>query len=426
MSWKEFENKLTEYRVAQVDFADYVKYARGFFNFIEGHYYPQAEAEYLIFLASSGRSYHQQSLASRSIQIWKESFIQSQAQAKVHARAKAKSQIQPQENDGLRLDSIASHLHKMEVELESRRLRKNTIINYLKWIKRFLNFINISDCFSPPNTQELQNQIKPFLSDLSIHYQVSISTQKQALSALSFYFKNVLEVDVKFDKFIKSSKSQHLPEVLTTQEVKLILDRCDGIWKLFFSLMYGCGLRLKEVLNLRYKDIRLDVNRVIILNSKGGKNRSVHLPKKLYHTLDKHKKAIENLYRLDCQTNQQEVDLPIALKRKSERLAFCLEWQYVFVNPRLMKHPVTHKMVRFHYHTDTVRKNLKRISQNLYIRKNIHPHIFRHSFATHSLEAGASIAELKEVLGHSDIKTTMIYLHVSTQKSPTKSPLDLL
>lgn len=410
MSWSQFQAMLVELRVSEGEMVAYQKYAQDYYGFIEGRFYSGSTAEYINALIMRQVSSVECELADRSIQILLEAF-------------NFKVQVTPFSGSD---QTVQSQFRLFNIELEARRLRKNTIKNYNKWLKRFFQFLNLHSDEILPSSDALASQLKPFLSDLSIHFHVSKSTQQQALSALNFYFKNVLRYKIEDTSFIKSRRVNSLPEVLTQQEVKLVLSRCAGVWNLFFSLMYGCGFRLSEILNLRYKDVRIDVNRIMVFDSKGGKNRSVLIPHSLVERLKIHKRALENLYTLDSQANQQEVDVPLALARKDKSLAFSLEWQYVFVNKQLMKHPMTSQLVRFHYHPDTVRKNLKRMTKNLSMNKKIHPHIFRHSYATHSLENGVTIAELKESMGHSDIKTTMTYLHVKISEDKQQSPLDFL
>lgn len=304
-----------------------------------------------------------------------------------------------------------------EQVMHANKLKSNTIRNYLKWFSEYQEYAN--EVYNANTLQE-------FLSHLSMKRNVSPSSQNQALCALNHFFKYVLKLKVEVPRFHKSYKQLNIPEVLSKSEVKDILQQCSGDWYLFFALLYGCGLRLKEALNLRYKDIDLRSSQLFIHFSKGYKSRTVDLPQTLIPKLTEKLRYLENLYHQDLMDGSlpHEVDIPYALKSKFPKWSSSLDWQYFFVNPRLMRHPDSGKLKRFHYHPDTVRRQLSKLRKELNFTKRLYPHIFRHSFATHCLENGILIEQLKDILGHSDIKTTMTYLHTSSIHKKTESPLD--
>lgn len=313
--------------------------------------------------------------------------------------------------------ALEGELEKFYHKMMIRGLKLNTVKAYLRWLEAYLSF-------SRMNLDT--GQIESFLNNITIRKNLSPTTQKQALSSITFYFKQVKNITLENIYFNRSRKQVSIPEILSIHEVSQILDTASGQWKVFLALLYGCGLRVAEALNLRFKDIHLDTNKVHVRMSKGHKSRVISLPTKLLSSLTHQKEYVEFQYKRDLaeQPHVIIVDLPFSLARASPNLAKSLDWQYFFPNEKLMRHPQTDQLVRFHYHPDTVRKRLRATATSAGIKKRVHPHMLRHSFATHSLENGLLIEQLKELMGHTDIRTTMIYLHTSSIHKQTRSPLD--
>lgn len=298
-----------------------------------------------------------------------------------------------------------------------KRLKMSTKKSYLSWFDRFNHY-----CMGNYRELEVQN----FISYLAREKNVSANTQKQALAGLSFFFRHVLFQTFNLDYYNRSSTQKKIPEVLSKEEVRKLLAQAKGQWFLFFSMLYGCGLRLNEGLNLRYKDVNVSSQKLMIQFSKGNKSRTVTIPNSLLSHIKIQLDFIRTQYQQDCEIddNRHVVVLPDRMSIRSANLSMSLDWQYFFPNPKLMRHPDSGEMRRFHPHPDTVRKNLNRLAKQAGLNKRIHPHIFRHSFATHCLESGLLIEQLRDILGHSDVKTTMIYLHTSAIHNRYDSPLD--
>lgn len=292
---------------------------------------------------------------------------------------------------------------------------------YLYWIRHFIWYNNKQH---PSNLGK--QEVKNFLTYLTIERHVSVNTQKTALNALAFMYNKVLEKPLGELGFKLATKQRVIPTVLSVNEVKQIIDNLSGIHRLAISIMYAGGLRVSECLRLRIQDINFDHLSLTIKDGKGNKDRNTLLSKKLVGDL---KQQLINAKEIQQKDNKKGLgpSLPFALDRKYPNAFRQFGWMFIFPSTNLCNHPVSNKLCRHHLHTSVIRKALKKAKENTTIIKRINCHTFRHSFATHLLESGTDIRTVQELLGHNDVKTTQIYTHVLGQHyAGTTSPLDRL
>jgi integron integrase len=298
-----------------------------------------------------------------------------------------------------------------------------TETQYLQWVKRFILFHN------KRHPREMGGkEVEAFLSHLATHGNVSSSTQNQALSALLFLYREVLgQVLPWMDDVIRAKKPQRLPVVLSKQEVAKILDHMQGTYGLIARLLYGTGMRIMECCRLRVQDIDFDRGELLIRNGKGAKDRVTMLPKSLIEPLKAHLIWRKTVFDNDVAKGKAEVFLPDALERKYPDAATSWPWQYVFCSGSYSVDPRSGRERRHHLDEKLIQRAVKKAVTEAGITKLATPHTFRHSFATHLLESGYDIRTVQELLGHSDVSTTMIYTHVLNKGGRgVSSPLDVL
>ncbi len=294
---------------------------------------------------------------------------------------------------------------------------------YIFWAKKFILFHN------KQHPKDLgAKDITSFLNHLAQVCRVSASTQNQALNALVFLYTQVLKIAPgDFKGLIWAKRPKLLPVVFTREEVSNILPKLKGDTFLIISILYGAGLRLRECLRLRVKDIDFNTNRILIRNGKGQKDRIVMLPLAIQAQLKQHLTSVKLLHHKDLSLGYGEVSLPYALGRKYSSAAKEFAWQFIFPAGNRCIDPYSGKTVRYHVHESTIQKQFRTAVLACGIHKHAKIHNLRHSFATHLLEDGVDIRRVQELLGHNNVKTTMIYTHVTVgQGVGTKSPLDRL
>ncbi len=292
---------------------------------------------------------------------------------------------------------------------------------YKEWIKRYILFHNKRH----PNEMGAP-EIQTFLSHLATEQNVAASTQNQALSAILFLYRNVLlkPVDIPTD-LIRAEKSKTLPTVLTHPEAIAVIRKMKGVPQLMTKILYGGGLRLTECLRLRVKDIDFGNHQIIVRDGKGEDDRLTVLPESLTEELQMQLQGVRLLHEKDLKAGYGEVYLPYAIGRKYPKAAKEWIWQYLFPALSLSTDPVSKKTMRHHADPSVLQKAIRQAAKAAGIDKPVSPHTFRHSFATHLLQNGYDIRTVQELLGHKDVKTTMIYTHVLQRGGlAVKSPLD--
>jgi len=313
-------------------------------------------------------------------------------------------------------------LSELAREIKLRDYAIRTEQTYCHWVQRFL--LENSKCDVDKLNQE---HVKSFLSNLVLRRNVSKSTQSVALSSLAFFFKEILKRQLLDIEHLKSNRRAKLPVVLTHDEIQRLFTELNGIYLLMSRLMYGSGMRILECLRLRVKDIEFTYKTISVLDAKGGKSRRVPLPTKCIDDLSTQIERITELHNADLELGFGEVFLPNALSRKYPTAATEKAWQYVFPSNRLSVDPRSGLTRRHHQHETSLQRAIKNAATKAGINKQVSSHCFRHSFATHLLEANYDIRTVQELLGHSDVSTTMIYTHVMNRPgiAPVVSPLDV-
>lgn len=295
---------------------------------------------------------------------------------------------------------------------------------YVGWIQRFVKSIGgWSKDLSDVNAM----QVKEFLGNLAVEDQVAASTQNQAFNALLFLFREVLKRDLHFLDTERAKTPSRIPVVLTTSEVATIFRHLKGRDLLFARILYGGGLRHYEGLRLRVKDVDVDARQLIVRDGKGAKDRVTVLPDSVIEDVLAQKEMVRRLHDADLAAGFGSVWLPYAFARKAPSAAYQFEWQFLFSASKMSVDPHDGAIHRHHMHESVFQSALHRAAEESGIHKRVTPHTFRHSFATHLLQSGADIRTVQELLGHADVRTTMIYTHVS-QSGPlgVRSPLDRL
>ena len=313
-------------------------------------------------------------------------------------------------------------LQKMQAELRLLHYSLETEKAYLGWVKRFMASVNATD-LAPFGEAE----IKEFLSDLAVRGNVSASTQKQALSALLFLFEKVLGRKMEFIDAVRAKSPKRLPIVLSREDISRLYEHFDGRDRVIFQLLYGAGLRHKEALRLRVKDIDFDQRQIVVRDGKGQKDRVTVMPDSSREGLQRQIELVRQLHLQDLQEGFGEVFLPFALERKypNSNREFC--WQFVFPSRQKSRDPRSGKIRRHHLLENAFGDRFRKAVRNAGLDRRAVPHTLRHSFATHMLQDGADIRTVQELLGHEDVATTQIYLHVMTRPGlAIKSPVDSL
>ncbi len=312
-------------------------------------------------------------------------------------------------------------LDQLRDALRARNYSVRTERAYTSWVRRFIYFNRMR------HPAEMgQTEINAFLTHLAVEEDVSASTQNQALSALLFLYRCVLDANVgELEGVIRARRSLYLPVVMTREEVRAVLDHLIGDKWLIASLLYGSGLRLMECLRLRVKDIDLARREVKVHDGKGGKDRVTMLPGSLELPLREHLRSVKRIHEADLADGWGRVLLPQALDRKYPNATIDWRWQWVFPQARRWKNPKTGAQGRHHTHETLVQRAVKEAVGRSGLVKPAGCHTFRHSFATHLLEAGYDIRTIQELLGHKDVRTTMVYTHVLDRGGRgVRSPLD--
>ncbi len=307
--------------------------------------------------------------------------------------------------------------------LRSRHYSKRTEDSYVVWIRRFIFFHNVRH-----PAEMAEKEVNQFLTHLAIREKVSASTQNQALSALLFLYRYVVDRQLgQLGEVIRARKSKRLPVVLTRDEVKAVFGRLRGEQRLVAVLMYGTGMRLMECLRLRVKDVDFGSDEILIRQGKGDKDRRTMLPEKVKAPLRQHLERVKKVHARDLADGYGRVPLPYALNRKYPNASTDWRWQFVFPQLKRWVNPKTGERGRHHIDESIIQKAIKTAVRTAGINKPATSHSLRHSFATHLLQDGYDIRTIQDLLGHKDVKTTMIYTHVLNRGGRgVRSPADAL
>ncbi|QTA83991.1 Integron integrase [Desulfonema limicola] len=325
-------------------------------------------------------------------------------------------------NNKFRPDPNLKLMDQVRQVLRYHHYRYNTEKTYCDWIKRYIKFHG-----SRIHPKYMgKNEIESFLSHLASDRSVSASTQRQALNAIVFLYKNVLDIELP-EKIghIKAKNYRRPPVVMTKKEVKQVLSQMQGIHLLMAKVLYGGGLRLMECIRLRIHDLDFGQKQLYIRDAKGGKDRITLFPESVREDMLKQVEKVRKIHDADIKKGYGSVYLPEALARKYPNASYETGWQYVFPSKNLSIDPRSGKTRRHHVLESGLQKAVKTAVKRADITKRVTSHVFRHSFATHLLEDGVNIRVVQELMGHADVKTTEIYTHVMEKDiSAVASPLD--
>lgn len=312
-------------------------------------------------------------------------------------------------------------LERVRTAIRTRHMSRRTEEAYVAWIRRYILFHGKRH----PETLGAA-EVTAFLSSLAEQRRVSASTQNQALSALLFLYKRVLDVDLPWlDGVVHARRPAHVPVVLSRDEVAVVLGELTGPSWLMVALLYGAGLRLLECLQLRVKDVDFGRGEIVVRRAKGGRDRRTMLPQAVRGPLAAHLDVVRCQHDRDVGQGAGWVELPHALGRKYPNAGREWAWQWVFPATRTYDHAETGQRRRHHFHESALQRLVRAAVLRSRVTKPAGCHTFRHSFATHLLEVGYDIRTVQELLGHRDVRTTMIYTHVLNRGGlGVQSPVD--
>ena len=318
----------------------------------------------------------------------------------------------------MQLPSLPERIHNVA---RVKHLSYRTEDAYCHWINRYLTFHNER----PPESLR-ETHISAFLTHLATEREVAASTQNVALNAIVFLYQEVLKIDLgKFPKYARAHRPKRLPVVFSQREIGSLIASMTGAPALVAALLYGSGLRLMEGLSLRIKDIDLDRMQINVREGKGAKDRMTILPTSLVDPLKSQILHVQSVHELDLAKGYGAVVLPLGLVEKFPSAPTEFGWQFLFPSPFMTRDLRSHKITRWHLDPSAIQRQFKDAQRKTGIVKSGGCHALRHSFATHLLEQGENIRVVQELLGHQDVRTTMIYTHVLAKHAVrTMSPLD--
>jgi integron integrase len=307
--------------------------------------------------------------------------------------------------------------------IRMRHYSRRTEQAYVRWVRRFVRFAGLRH---PRDLGE--REVTAFLTDLAVRGRVSAATQNQALAALLFLYRGVLGCDLGWlDGMVRARRQPRLPTVLSPAEVRQVLGCMTGVPRLVAWVLYGGGLRLQEGLRLRVKDVELERGRIVVHEGKGGRDRVTTFPRGLASDFTRHVERVKRAFLQDAADPAYAVPLPDALARKLPRAGREWPWQWVFPATRPYRDPGTGHVHRHHLHPTVVQRAFRQAVLASGLNRRATCHTLRHSFATHLLERGNDIRTVQALLGHRDVRTTMIYTHVLNRPGlGVTSPADSL
>jgi integron integrase len=311
---------------------------------------------------------------------------------------------------------------RLESAIAVRHYSKKTFHAYLHWLRLLQTFVRSKE----PTLVDMED-VKAFLSSLAIQRKVAASSQNQAFNALLFLFRHIFEKPFgNVEGVVRAKRKRYIPVVLSREEVDRIVENLSNPYDLIAKLLYGCGLRLFECLKLRVQDINFDMKVLTIHDGKGQKDRTVPLPHVVLPELKAQLETVIRIHQQDLTAGYAGAFLPSAVEQKYKNAPRELVWQWFFPASALTLIPESNEQRRYHLHETAVQKAIRAAVTKAQLPKRASAHTFRHSFASHLLQANYDIRTIQQLLGHSDVRTTMIYTHTvpSTTLKEAKSPLD--
>ena len=315
---------------------------------------------------------------------------------------------------------MSKFLDDLRDKIRVKQYSYKTEKTYLDWAERYIRFHGIR------HPQEMgRPEVEAFLTHLA-NSGVSAGTQNQALAAILFMYREMLNTTFEDIQAVRAKKSTHIPTVLTVDEVRRVLCLLHSVYHMIWYLLYGGGLRLMECLRLRVKDVDFELRTITLRDTKSNRDRVTVLPEAVVEPLKLHLAKAKAQHDEDLAAGFGSVELPGALARKYPNAEYEWGWQYIFPAGQMSRDPRSGVVRRHHLYETSVQKAVRKAAREAGIVKPVGPHTFRHSFATHLLQRGTDIRKIQELLGHKDLKTTMVYTHVAGIGTGVKSPLNCL
>jgi len=441
--WRRYDEQLDGANVPSGEKADYRKWLRYYLDFCHkyGHAYAASDSlpPFLEKLASKRQGDAQRGQAGQAVGLYHRMLAESAtgeqpgrgaaadvAQSDVPGKTAPSRATQGSrgETDDPRAASWREQYQAMRDQIQIRNYSPRTLNTYTHWTRRFQSFMRSK----PPEVLDTED-VKAFLTDLAVREHVSASTQNQAFNALIFFYRNALGKEFgKVDGVVRAKRRPYIPVVLSRDEVDAVIAELEPPYDLIVKLLYGCGLRISECTELRVHCFNLAEKLLTVHDGKGQKDRTVPLPELLMPELRDHLDMLRELHRRDLATaGYAGVFLPRQYEKKAKHAAREFVWQWFFPAPRLTRASGTKEYRRYHVQRSHVHKAIKRAAGKAALTKRVTAHTFRHSFASHLLQANYDIVTIQRLLGHSNVKTTMIYTQTvpSITLKDAKSPLDL-
>lgn len=410
-----FSQRLAGLAVPAGERLEWLQWLRFYLDFSFRYRHPPRDPDTLPFflqkLASKGQSPDRQKAAAEAVAIY---YDLMKSWADVPAADAAEERRRAPWDECYR---------RMKEEIRIRQYSPKTFRVYGGWMERFRVFLDNKDP-AKVNSEDARR----FLTHLAVEKRVVATTQNQAFNSLLFLYRHVLKADYELgDTVPRARRSRHIPVVLSREEVDSVLAATEPPYRLPVQLLYGCGLRVAEALNLRVHCFNFDQSILTVHQGKGRKDRTVPLPRVLLPALKEHLAKVRNLHKLDVTAGYDGVFMPGAMDRKSAGAAKEFIWQWFFPAKTLTHVPASGEKRRYHMHEAELSVAIRAAAGKAQIPKRVSAHTFRHSFASHLLRANYDIRTIQQLLGHSDLRTTMIYTHTVQSRTlkEAQSPLDL-
>jgi integron integrase len=422
--WAEYNDTLKKLRIPEVNSKFYIVWVKRFERFLNGLPVRQASPDMIHgFLSDLANDEHVKDWQVKQAKHALETFYKDHLKINTYSTGYDRTEtFKDSVEDDDRVQKLHGGLIKLiESEIRVRHYSIRTEEAYITWVKRFLSFNNLKD----PGRLDADN-IRKYLDFLAGERNVSASTQNQALNALVFLYTQVLKQDVgDFGDFTRAKKTIHVPTVLTKGEIERLLGKLDGVYQTMAGLLWGSGLRVMECIRLRIQDIDFEMHQIVIRDGKGAKDRITMLPERFAKGLKDQIAKSRELFDDDRKHETAGVLMWPAIERRFPNAAKEWIWQWVFPSIKLSVDPRSRVVRRHHLDPNILQRRIKQAALDAGIAKRVSCHTLRHSFATQLLRSGADIRTVQELLGHSDVATTMIYTHVLNRPGVVaKSPAD--
>jgi len=417
---KKYDRLLIQKKISADHHSDYKKWLRFYLDFCKKYQHPYADSGSLsLFLAKleeKKQDKRKQTQAKQAVLLYYSGIGKKmETTDQVSETSEAFTAKGGQSPWNAALKSLAD-------EIKLRHYSPKTLKSYSLWVEKMRFFVGqkLAEQLNP-------DDVKAFLTDLAVEKKVSASSQNQAFNALLFFFRHVLKREFgKIDGVVRAKRKPYIPVVLSREEVDRIIHCLHDPYDLVVKLLYGCGLRLSECMNLRIHNFNFDHNIVTIHDGKGKKDRTLPLPRTIAPDLKRQVERVISQHQADIDNDCAGAFIPGILEKKFKNAGKELVWQWFFPAKELTYVAETNESRRYHLHETHVQKAIKRGVSKSKILKRATAHTFRHSFASHLLQANYDIRTIQELLGHSDVRTTMIYTHTVRSRTlkESKSPLD--